>query len=90
MSVCGSFGALGVITSATFKLAPLPQASRTLVLAVGRVGDLGSLAISLSEAGLAPTAISSLLAMREEKARPAIVSNGRPIRIASLAIVPAL
>ena len=31
--LCGSFGSLAVMTSATFKLAPLPAASRTVVTA---------------------------------------------------------
>jgi glycolate oxidase FAD binding subunit len=55
--LCGSLGSLAVITSATFKLAPLPQASATLVASVGDVRSLGALALAVAGSLLTPTAI---------------------------------
>ena len=55
--LCGSFGTLGVITSATFKLAPLPRASLTLVATMGTRAGLAPLALALAAAPIAPSAI---------------------------------
>jgi glycolate oxidase FAD binding subunit len=55
--LCGSFGSLAVITSATFKLAPLPQASRTLVAEVATTRVAGDLLTAISEAPVAPSAV---------------------------------
>jgi glycolate oxidase FAD binding subunit len=53
----GSFGSLGVIVSATFKLYPLTSASRTLVVDVQQPGDLGMLAAKILASHLTPTAL---------------------------------
>jgi len=53
----GSFGSLGVILTATFKLYPLTAASRTLVAEPATAADLGALAIKLSASHLTPTAL---------------------------------
>jgi len=53
----GSFGSLGVIVTATFKLYPLTAASRTLVVKPSNASDLGSLALKLSASHLTPTAL---------------------------------
>jgi glycolate oxidase FAD binding subunit len=55
--LCGSLGSLAVITSATFKLAPLPQASSTLVASVGDARSLGALALAIAGSPLTPTTI---------------------------------
>ena len=55
--LCGSFGCLAVITSATFKLAPLAPASRTVVVAGNRIRQLADLARAVSTSPLTPTAI---------------------------------
>ena len=55
--LCGSLGSLAVITSATFKLAPLPQASSTLVASVGDLRSLGALALAIAGSPLTPTTI---------------------------------
>src|SRR5262249_24057467 len=68
--VCGSFGSLAVITSVTFKLAPLPAASRTIVVPGGgqatvpvqgpvpRTGtDMIDLARAIVDGPLVPTAV---------------------------------
>jgi glycolate oxidase FAD binding subunit len=53
----GSFGSLGVIVTATFKLYPLTAASRTLVVETATAADLGALAIKLSASHLTPTVL---------------------------------
>ena len=53
----GSFGSLGVIVTATFKLYPLTAASRTLIAEPATAADLGALAIKLSASHLTPTAL---------------------------------
>jgi glycolate oxidase FAD binding subunit len=53
----GSFGSLGVIVTATFKLYPLPAASRTLIVEPSNASDLGALAVKLSASQLTPTAL---------------------------------
>jgi glycolate oxidase FAD binding subunit len=55
--LCGSLGSLAVITSATFKLAPLPLASSTLVASVGDARGLGALALAIAGSSLTPTTI---------------------------------
>jgi len=59
--LCGSFGALGVITSATFKLTPLPPASITLVVTPRNLAHAQALAASLAAAPLTPTALEVAL-----------------------------
>jgi glycolate oxidase FAD binding subunit len=53
----GSFGSLGVIVTATFKLYPLAAASRTLVVELSSSSDLGLLVLKLSASHLTPTAL---------------------------------
>jgi glycolate oxidase FAD binding subunit len=55
--MCGSFGSLAVITSATFKLAPVPPASRTVVASVGDVARAQALALAIAAGPLAPSAV---------------------------------
>ena len=55
--LCGSFGTLAFIISATFKLAPLPAASRTVVATAGSPQQLGRLALALAAAPLTPSAV---------------------------------
>lgn len=53
----GSFGSLGVIVTATFKLYPLTTASRTLIVEMSNPADLGTLASKLTHSHLTPTAL---------------------------------
>jgi glycolate oxidase FAD binding subunit len=53
----GSFGSLGVIITATFKLYPLTAASRTLVVEPSSAAELGELAVKMSASHLTPTAL---------------------------------
>ncbi len=55
--LCGSFGSLAVITKATFKLAPLPPASRTVIATASQSRPLSDLAMALADAPLTPSAI---------------------------------
>ncbi len=53
----GSFGCLGVILTATFKLAPAPPASRTVQVTVDSLEDATPVAADLAASSLTPTAI---------------------------------
>jgi len=53
----GSFGSLGVIVTATFKLYPLTAASRTLVVECPTAADLGALTGRILSSHLTPTAL---------------------------------
>ena len=53
----GSFGCLGVILTATFKLTPAPPASRTLEVTFGSLEEAAPVAADLASAPLTPTAI---------------------------------
>jgi glycolate oxidase FAD binding subunit len=55
--VCGSFGSLAVITSATFKLAPLPAVSRTVVAACSNPADAAQLALTVASQPVTPSAV---------------------------------
>jgi glycolate oxidase FAD binding subunit len=55
--VTGSFGSLAVIVSATFKLFPLPQASRTVVVDCPNADVAGSVAAAILGSQLTPTAV---------------------------------
>ena len=54
---CGSQGALAVIVGATFKLAPCPPASRTMIAAFEDVETLAAAALALAASPLAPSAV---------------------------------
>lgn len=53
----GSFGSLGVIVTATFKLYPLTTASRTLIVELSNAADLATLTSKLTHSHLTPTAL---------------------------------
>ena len=53
----GSFGCLGVVLTATFKLAPAPPASRTVEVTVDSLEDATPVAADLAASSLTPTAI---------------------------------
>jgi glycolate oxidase FAD binding subunit len=55
--VCGSFGSLAVITSATFKLAPIPATSRTVIATVADPARAAELALIVAAAPVTPSAI---------------------------------
>jgi glycolate oxidase FAD binding subunit len=55
--LCGSFGSLAVITSATFKLFPRPAASRTVAITVADPATLSTIARLIDAAPLTPSAI---------------------------------
>ena len=53
----GSFGCLGVILTATFKLAPLPVASRTVEVTADTLEAIATAAVALTGSRLTPTAV---------------------------------
>ena len=55
--LCGSLGSLAVITSATFKLAPLAPVSRTVVATARNARACADLALAVSASPTAPSAI---------------------------------
>jgi len=55
----GSYGTLGIISQATFRLYPIPPASRT-VLFTGAAQAIAELALALGRTSLTPTAIDIL------------------------------
>src|SRR5262249_38432728 len=55
--LCGSFGSLAIITHATFKLAPAPPASTTVMVSAAQAGPLAELALAVAAAPLTPSAI---------------------------------
>lgn len=55
--LCGSFGTLAVITSATFKLSPKPQASRTVVIHAPTEPVARTLLHAIGQSPLTPTAV---------------------------------
>ena len=53
----GSFGCLGVILTATFKLAPVAEASRTVQVTLSEAGQFDRVAAGLLAQGATPTAV---------------------------------
>ncbi len=51
----GSYGTLGIISTVTFRLYPIPEASGTLVM-TGEADDINQMAKTLLQSGLQPTA----------------------------------
>jgi glycolate oxidase FAD binding subunit len=56
----GSYGTLGIIVSANFKLHPIPETERTLLLAYHNIDDLVQTVIALTNSPLTPSAIELL------------------------------
>lgn len=54
--VCGSFGSLAAIVSATFKLSPLPRASKTIVVEIHDVDTLARIVADVAASQLEPIA----------------------------------
>jgi glycolate oxidase FAD binding subunit len=54
--VCGSFGTLALITSATFKLSPLPPASRTVIIHLARHEEFLPMTQAIAAAAVVPSA----------------------------------
>jgi glycolate oxidase FAD binding subunit len=55
--ICGSFGSLAVITGATFKLAPLPPASRTVIATCSSVTEAARHALTVAALPVTPSAL---------------------------------
>lgn len=57
----GSLGTLGVITQATFRVHPLPHATRTLSVSVRRLGEMQELILAIQDSALAHAALQARL-----------------------------
>lgn len=89
----GSLGTLGVITELTFKVSPLPEASRTMVLWARGPAALSAVADQLFASALIPSAVALLsptaarsvgrdgygLLVRAEGVEPAVARHERDI-----------
>ena len=78
----GSFGCLGVIVSATFKLAPIAAASRTVLVDLDSRDALSSAIATLSSSSLTPTAMElewrpARLMIRFESVEAAVEQQAR-------------
>ena len=78
----GSFGCLGVILTATFKLAPVPPASRTVEVEVDSLEAAAPVAADLASSSLTPTAIEitwapARLLVRFESVEASVVQQAR-------------
>ena len=78
----GSFGCLGVIVSATFKLAPIAAASRTVLIDLESSDALSSAIATLSSSSLTPTAMElewlpARLMIRFESVEAAVEQQAR-------------
>ena len=65
--VTGSFGCLGVIVTATFKLSPIAGASRTVAIELDALESAESVVRSLSMSALTPTAIELVTATDQSR-----------------------
>ena len=63
----GSLGTLGLITSATFRLHPLPEASATVIVERPAPGEVRALVNGLRQAQLEPTSVTLLAARGESR-----------------------
>ena len=71
--VCGSFGSLAAIVTATFKLAPLPAASTTLVAAFRDRRGLAQAAQAVGASQLEPSAFDlSVVSIRRSRSAPTV------------------
>jgi glycolate oxidase FAD binding subunit len=53
----GSFGTLGIITQATFRLHPLPRETRTLTFALGNFGEVNRFLLAIHDCSAVPTGV---------------------------------
>ena len=80
----GSFGTLAVITSATFKLAPVAGSSRTVSIALDSLEDAADLIGRLADAPLTPSALElawspATLHVRFESVEAAVVQQAAEV-----------
>jgi glycolate oxidase FAD binding subunit len=75
--VCGSFGSLAAIVSATFKLTPLPSASKTIAVNVSDVDTLGQIVRDVMSSQLEPIAFE--IAVSTAPAAADVSAAGTPV-----------
>ena len=77
--VCGSFGSLAAIVSATFKLTPLPSASKTITVDIPDIETLGRVVREMMSSQLEPIAFDLNVTAAAQPFRAAVM-----LRFASL------
>src|SRR5882672_2321052 len=91
--VCGSEGLLGVVTEATLRLLPKPQATRTLLIAFDTVRDAGETVAAIIAAGIIPAALEFMdracIATVEAFCAPGYPANAEAILIVEVDGMPA-
>ena len=80
----GSFGSLAVITSATFKLAPVASSSRTVSIELDALEDAGPLIARLADSPLTPSALElqwppARLLVRFESIEAAVIQQAAEV-----------
>jgi len=88
--VCGSFGSLAAIVSATFKLAPLPSASKTITVDAPDIAALAAIVREVMSSQLEPIAFELGASTGATGGMAGVAQAGRPaliMRFASLPVV---
>jgi glycolate oxidase FAD binding subunit len=85
--LCGSYGTLGVLTSATFRLHPLPISRAWLVRPVHRAGEAAELVAALLASPLAPTAVELDLPPAADRPVPRQRGGPEPAGRGTLAVL---
>jgi glycolate oxidase FAD binding subunit len=85
--LCGSYGTLGVLTSATFRLHPVPVARAWLLRPVHRPAEVVDLAAALMASPLAPTAVEVDLPPSSGSPVPRQRGGSEPVGPAMLAVL---
>jgi glycolate oxidase FAD binding subunit len=82
----GSYGTLGIITEMTFRVYPIPKASRTVVLS-GEAGAIAQAAATLLSSALTPTAADLLSASTVEDLQ---IGQGTALIVQFQSILPSV
>jgi len=85
--VAGSFGSLAAIVSATFKLSPIPESSKTIQLTAPDIASLAQAVRTLMASQLDPIAFEVAVSRPSDPARPLAPARPAPARDDGLQIL---